>query len=513
MSSSDMTFSIIAKDFASKVFGKVGKEAEGVEKKTVGMGKRAGLALAGVGTAAVMFGRKSMSTFIDTGKETLRLQRYIGGTVEDASRLKFAAQESGVGVDDLAKGLGLLSKHVFANDKAMKQLGVTTRDAHGNIRPMSELIPEIAEKFKNMPNGPDKTAKALALFGKNGMALMPFLNKGKAGISELMKESDKLGNTLSQKDVNSIKSNIVAQRQWHAAIEGVQISLARNLTPALTGAAKGLTFLTNGVEKHGRVLKPILTALAVFVGVMYTVVKVTKMYTAVQAALNVVMTMNPIGIVIVVIAALVAAIVILYTRSETARRIINTFFSSMKQGFRDVWGIVRPILYAWINVWFSVVGALINGAAKALGWVPGIGGKLRSAAREFNKFRDQVNGALNGVRDKHVRVTVDAVVLKAGPYAGKVLPLARGGRFRAGQKILVGEEGPELMTMEKGGYVTNHKETQRMLRSSSGGGGAGYASDGNLGTVVVNLTLDGKVIQKSLLKLKRLNGGLSLGLA
>lgn len=37
-----------------------------------------------------------------------------------------------------------------------------------------------------MPDGAEKSALAMQLFGKNGMAMLPFLNKGAAGIQELM---------------------------------------------------------------------------------------------------------------------------------------------------------------------------------------------------------------------------------------------------------------------------------------------------------------------------------------
>lgn len=41
---------------------------------------------------------------------------------------------------------------------------------------------------------------------------------------------------------------------------------------------------------------------------------------------------------------------------------------------------------------------IATAAAKAFGWVPGIGGKLRTAAAEIEAFRDSVNGALSGIK-------------------------------------------------------------------------------------------------------------------
>ncbi len=47
----------------------------------------------------------------------------------------------------------------------------------------------------------------------------------------------------------------------------------------------------------------------------------------------------------------------------------------------------------------DVFGAIVNGAANAFGWMPEIGPKLRTAAAEFNAFRDSVNRALAGIDD------------------------------------------------------------------------------------------------------------------
>src|SRR5205823_5195091 len=53
-----------------------------------------------------------------------------------------------------------------------------------------------------------------------------------------------------------------------------------------------------------------------------------------------------------------------------------------------------------VDTFLGMVGIVVDGAARAFGWVPGIGGKLKSAAKEFDDFRDRVNASLQGVLDK-----------------------------------------------------------------------------------------------------------------
>jgi hypothetical protein len=53
----------------------------------------------------------------------------------------------------------------------------------------------------------------------------------------------------------------------------------------------------------------------------------------------------------------------------------------------------------WLDVWMAVVGGILDGAAKAFGWVPGVGGKLKAAAKGFDEFRDAANSKLSQIAD------------------------------------------------------------------------------------------------------------------
>src|SRR5204862_7584712 len=117
------------------------------------------------------------------GGEVLKRQRYTGATAEEASRLRFAAKQSGIDVDTMTKSLGLLSKNLAGTK--LDKLGLGLKDASGKALPLNDSLLKIAERFQSMANGPEKTALAMQLFGKSGAQLIPFLNKGADGIAEL----------------------------------------------------------------------------------------------------------------------------------------------------------------------------------------------------------------------------------------------------------------------------------------------------------------------------------------
>lgn len=74
-----------------------------------------------------------------------------------------------------------------------------------------------------------------------------------------------------------------------------------------------------------------------------------------------------------------------------------------------------------VRVILDVLGGIIVGAAKAFGWMPGIGPKLQAAAAEFEAFKNAVNRALNGIEPiKTIRINAAVYVTGGGNVAGGV---------------------------------------------------------------------------------------------
>jgi hypothetical protein len=181
------------------------------------------------------FAGETINKFQEVGNEVRKMQRVIGGSAEDASRLRFAGQELGVSNDQLIMGFKMLSTHLAKNDTAAKELGITYRDNHGNLLPMTTIMQNLSDRFSQMPAGIDRTALAVAAFGRSGLNMLPVLAKGKEGLRGLYEESDKLGLTMSGKDLKAVKDYTEKQKLLKASIEGAQIAIGRALMPTLTG--------------------------------------------------------------------------------------------------------------------------------------------------------------------------------------------------------------------------------------------------------------------------------------
>jgi len=221
--------------------------------------------------------------------------------------------------------------------------------------------------------------------------------------------------------------------------------------------------------------------------------------TETQIALNAAMRANVIGIVITGLALLVGGLILAYKKSETFRSIVDGAFKGIAAAAKFMWdGVLKPVFKLWLNMWFTIVGALVNGAASAFGWVPGIGPKLKAAAAKFNEFRDDVNRALDGIHSQkeiHLKVTTQQIV--ANPSLGKprVPHNAVGTRFFEGGMTMVGERGPELADLPRGTRIYTAGDSARMA-------GGGDDVSGTL-VILVKSAETGETMDKKFVAYKR----------
>lgn len=80
------------------------------------------------------------------------------------------------------------------------------------------------------------------------------------------------------------------------------------------------------------------------IGPMWKLVKKTKEWTGVQTAFNAVMSMNPIALIVIGVAALTTAIVIAWKKSETFRNIVIGLWDSIKSLAATIWDFLTPAI-------------------------------------------------------------------------------------------------------------------------------------------------------------------------
>lgn len=132
--------------------------------------------------------------------------------------------------------------------------------------------------------------------------------------------------------------------------------------------------------------------------------------------------------------------------------------------------VVPPVAEFFINSLYNILQA----AAFAFGWIPGLGPKLKEAAKAFGEFRDKANAALEGINDKTVHVDVVTRAPQAQGQTGHAsnYKIAASGGIRS-DWTLIGDRGPELVKFGGGGtgYVMSNAQTRTVLGQAGGAGG------------------------------------------
>lgn len=174
-------------------------------------------------------------------------------TVEDLSALGYAASQSGSDLETLNKGLANIGKNAAEAQKGSKQaadafgvLGINVEDASGGLKDSSQLLLEVAEQFSQYQDGAAKAALAQELFGKQGLQLIPLLNKGADGIKELTQRAEELGlvvGTKASKEASRFNDKV---NELGAVARSVFGKALADLVPFLSDFLEHLTKTAEG---------------------------------------------------------------------------------------------------------------------------------------------------------------------------------------------------------------------------------------------------------------------------
>lgn len=224
--------------------GKVGSVVDGVASKfRSGLGSITAWvpALGAIGTAASLAGLVGMTKKAAESYEGVALAaKKLGVSTGDLSVWRYGAKLVNVEAEQLEKGLVKLNKTTYDaatgknKDVALlyQRMGISMRNARGQIKGVDETLEDIAESFKLTENGATRDAMAMALFGKAGADLLPFLVKGRQGIIELRAETKKYSG-LTAEHRQGLGDLAEAYKRLDKAGSGLSTRLSAGMAPVI----------------------------------------------------------------------------------------------------------------------------------------------------------------------------------------------------------------------------------------------------------------------------------------
>lgn len=160
----------------------------------------------------------------------------------------YILSQNGSTIDNLGVSMKTLSSAIVDGSKtgiaAFDKLGLSIDDLR--MQDMQIQFENVVKAFQKMPEGAEKAALAVDLFGRNGMELLPLLNNTSASIDELRKKAEELGIVMDDDAVNAAVNYTDAMDTLNRTFEAAKNAIGAVLLPTLTDLA------TYGAETIGR---------------------------------------------------------------------------------------------------------------------------------------------------------------------------------------------------------------------------------------------------------------------
>lgn len=243
------------------------KSSRAIEARMRKLGKAidASLAVAAAAaTAAFAAITVGVSNALQRMDALSKTSQKIGIATDSLSKLAYAAQLSDVSFEALEGSLSRLAKSQDAAAQGSKQqleifraLGVEFQRQDGTLRSTEAVLNDVADAIARLPDGANKTAAAMALFGKSGAQLIPLLNGGSDSIRAAGDELERLGGVVTPEAAKQAEQFNDDVTRLKTALDGLWISLATDLLPDMVKFTEELVDAT----KNGAGLRTVMDGL------------------------------------------------------------------------------------------------------------------------------------------------------------------------------------------------------------------------------------------------------------
>jgi flagellar biosynthesis GTPase FlhF len=368
-----------------------------------------GARIAGLGVTLALPFLGAAKLFADMGSDMLDMSQRTGVAVEALSELRYAAEQSGSGAEDLEKGLRTMTRNIIEAARGsasarrdLARLGLTVADLTG-LSP-DQQFELIADRLSRIQNPANRAAIAMEIFGRSGANLLPLLSTGAQGIQELRREANRLGLTMSTEDAEAAEAFGDALSTLWRSLKQVVFMVGGALAPTLKQIAEWITRvaanLAAWIDENRKVITIIAAVVAGIVGIGAALMILGPIISAVGSAIGLVtfaisaattavsllgaaigFLPSPIGLVVAAVGGIAAAV--LFATDEG-----NMALESLGQGFEQLLGAAGT---AWQGIQDAIASGDLAGAMEVawLGiqvvWETGIAA-ISAAWRNFKSF-------------------------------------------------------------------------------------------------------------------------------
>lgn len=346
----------------------------------------------------------TMELMFDTIREGAPVATAAGASIETFSALTGELANAGI------KGTraGTVLKNMFVRLQAptgaaasvIKRLGIQLTNQDGSLRDITQIIGQFNKATKSM--GAAQRAAALqAVFGMEAIAGVNILMAAGEDQIKAYRRQLEAASGASKTMAGVMRDTLLGRfKTFMSVIEGVKLQIMDMAAGPLNEAVELMTewVRANGqliASRIGEFLKMIITnfstivlwgkRIAIALGAFLAFTTILKTFVLVMTAVNLVMAMNPIGLMVVGILAAVAAIAVLIASWDK----VKGAMSRAANAFIRAWA---PVKEAFARTWDEIARGFeirIAGVMEIIGKIARIGGSIAS----FFGFGSDARGA------------------------------------------------------------------------------------------------------------------------
>lgn len=385
--------------------GGFGKFKAGVDKAFV----PAAAALAGLGVLAVDFAKAAAEDAKSADLLANSLRNTTGATDAQVASLEdwITAQGAALGVadDQLRPAIQSLAAASGSLEQAQRDAAVAMNIAAQAGVPVEVAAKAITKAYDGSYGSLKKLVPGIndaALASKDFGAIMADAESKVSGAAQVVADSAEGGFA-----------------RFNLAIGEAKEGIGAALLPAVEAMLPKIIEFAQWAQANSDVLLKVGAAVGIVAGGIVVLKGVLEAVAVAQAALNLVMSLNPIGLVVIAIAALVAALVYLYNNNETVRKAIDAAWANIQTAIKTVvdwfestaWPAIQKVLgylqtafNAYLTVVKTVWAGIQTAANLAATWfndvlVPAFNAVFALLRGDWSGFIRYIEQLWNGLQD------------------------------------------------------------------------------------------------------------------
>lgn len=305
-------------------------------------------------------------------------------------------QDFGGLMDNFVSSVGIAAKNILPRVETI--LGGIGSLVEGLAPVVAQAVPQLVITI--LPSMASAAASLLQAFAGSLVELAPaLLQSALSGIQTILVSGLNVPQGLAD-NIMHVFDNAAK------AIENVWGAVKDAISSALGVLGDFMSWLTSGsagAAAFQAAIVGIVTAITAYNAIMGVQQAITTVVTAAQAALNLVMDANPIMLVVMAVAALVAGLVYLWNTNEGFRETVTTAWEAIKEAFSTaidaICGFFSNLAATASSIWNSITTTISNAVNTVSTTVSNVFNAVKTTVSNiWTGIKTTISNVVNGIK-------------------------------------------------------------------------------------------------------------------